>query len=80
MQHLYRYNSSVLHKAHHLLKLFCLRRVKSEVEVSLPPRTETRVHCPLTPMQTFWYKRLLLKDSSLLLKLERGGALQVESS
>ena len=57
-----------------MLKPFCLRRVKSEVEVNLPSRTETRVHCPLTPMQTFWYKRLLLRDSSLLLKLERTAA------
>jgi len=42
--------------------------------VNLPTRTETRVHCPLSLMQTFWYKRLLLRDSSLLLKLESEAA------
>lgn len=31
---------------------------------------ETRVYCPLSQMQTFWYRRLLLKDSSLLKKIE----------
>lgn len=31
---------------------------------------ETRIHCPLSSMQTFWYRRLLLKDSAMLKSLE----------
>ena len=34
---------------------------------------ETRINCPLTEMQTFWYRRLLLRDSSVLLSEEVGG-------
>lgn len=33
-------------------------------------QVETRVYCPLSQMQTFWYRRLLLKDSTLLKKIE----------
>jgi SNF2 family DNA or RNA helicase len=62
--------------AHKLLSLFCLRRVKREVEVSLPPLIETRVECPLSSLQTFWYRRLLLREYQTLLKkveAEEGG-------
>ena len=47
-----------------------LRRIKDEVECKLPPRLETRINCPLSEMQTFWYRRLLLKESSLLAEME----------
>ena len=33
-------------------------------------QVETRIHCPLSAMQTFWYRRLLLKDSALLKSIE----------
>jgi len=65
-------DAAALGRAHHLLRPFCLRRTKSEVEVSLPPKVETRVMCPLTEAQTFWYRRLLLKDSALLQRAEAG--------
>lgn len=35
---------------------------------------ETRIDCPLTELQTFWYRRLLLRDSSLLVALEADAA------
>ena len=47
-----------------------LRRVKAEVEKRLPPKLETTITCPLSEMQLFWYKRLLLRESSLLRQLE----------
>ena len=47
-----------------------LRRVKDEVECKLPPRLETRIDCPLSEMQTFWSRRLLLKESFFLAELE----------
>ncbi|GLC46024.1 hypothetical protein PLESTB_001026800 [Pleodorina starrii] len=59
-----------LEAAHHLLRPFMLRRLKEEVEVSLPPKLETRIQCPLAHMQTFWYRRLLLKDCKLLQEME----------
>ena len=31
---------------------------------------ETRINCPLSEMQTFWYRRLLLKESSFLSEME----------
>ena len=34
-------------------------------------QVETRITCPLSAMQTAWYRRLLLKDSALLIKLEK---------
>eukprot|EP00656_Telonema_subtile_P022279 TRINITY_DN2338_c1_g1_i1.p2 TRINITY_DN2338_c1_g1~~TRINITY_DN2338_c1_g1_i1.p2 ORF type:complete len:186 (+),score=53.15 TRINITY_DN2338_c1_g1_i1:159-716(+) len=47
-----------------------IRRVKADVEKTLPPKLETKILCGLTEYQRFWYKRLLLKDSSLLQKLD----------
>ena len=37
-------------------------------------QVETRIDCPLTSLQTLWYRRLLLKDSQLLLDVEREAA------
>ncbi len=33
-------------------------------------QVETRITCPLSAMQTFWYRRLLLKDSRMLAAIE----------
>jgi SWI/SNF-related matrix-associated actin-dependent regulator of chromatin subfamily A member 5 len=63
-------NQELLLKVHEMLKLFMLRRIKADVEKSVPPKVETKVMCPLTPTQTFWYKRFLLKDSDLLMEME----------
>ena len=43
---------------------------KKQVEKSLPPRLETKIVCPLTEMQVFWYKRLLLKESEAMIRYE----------
>ena len=59
-----------------LLQPFMLRRTKTEVEKGLPPKLETTISCPLSEMQLFWYKRLLLRDSSLLKQLEADNAEQ----
>ena len=47
------------------------------MEVNLPPLIETRVECPLSSLQTFWYRRLLLREYQTLLKkveTDEGGA------
>ncbi|GIL63033.1 hypothetical protein Vafri_17166 [Volvox africanus] len=59
-----------LEAAHYLLRPFMLRRLKEEVDVRLPPKLETRIQCPLVEMQTFWYRRLLLRNSKLLQEME----------
>ena len=50
--------------ASRLLQPLMLRRTKGEVEKKLPPKLETTIHCPLSEMQLFWYKRLLLRESA----------------
>jgi hypothetical protein len=47
-------DAAQLEAAHHMLRPFCLRRLKQEVELGMPPLVETRIHCPLSLMQTFW--------------------------
>ena len=64
----------LLDRAHYLLRPFVLRRVKSEVEQTLPPKLETIIMCPLSPMQLFWSKRILLKGSAVLEQLEAADA------
>ena len=63
-------DEKLLEKAHYLMRPFVLRRVKGEVEVSLPPKVETKIMCPLSAAQTFWYRRLLMRESSALQSLE----------
>jgi SNF2 family DNA or RNA helicase len=45
-----------LAQAHKLLSLFMLRRLKAEVESLLPNKLETKVICPLSNTQIWWYK------------------------
>lgn len=50
-----------LDQAHALLRIIMLRRLKATVEQKLPPKIETRVECPLSSSQLWWYKALLVK-------------------
>ncbi len=56
----------IIAKSHYLLRPFTLRRLKSEVEKSLPPKLETLINCPMTEMQKLWTKGLLYKDKDAL--------------
>jgi SNF2 family DNA or RNA helicase len=49
-----------------VLRPFLLRRVKSDVEKSLPPKKETILKIGMSEMQQTWYKKLLQKDISTL--------------
>lgn len=53
-----------------LLELVMIRRMKDSetVDLGLPPKTELLLYLPLTPMQRFWYKRLLTRLDKDLLK------------
>ncbi|KAI8822857.1 SNF2 family N-terminal domain-containing protein [Fimicolochytrium jonesii] len=44
---------------HEILKPFLLRRIKTEVELSLPPKREYILHAPLTPLQKRLYAATL---------------------
>ena len=59
-----------LDQALYLLRAFMLRRVKSEVEDKLPPRLETTINVPMSEMQIFWTRRLLMRDAKLLKRVE----------
>lgn len=61
--------------ARSLLELVMLRRMKHSpgVDLGLPPKEEVLLYVPLTPMQRFWYTRLLTKtDTSTLEELFKG--------
>jgi SWI/SNF-related matrix-associated actin-dependent regulator of chromatin subfamily A member 5 len=60
----------MLSKAHYLMRIFILRRLKVEVEQKLPKKLETKINCPMSEMQRFWIQRLLLRDQSMMEKIE----------
>ena len=63
-------DKAVMRRCNAVLSTIMLRRLKNEVEKMLPKKIETVVECPLSSMQIFWYKSLLLKDMSLLVKMQ----------
>lgn len=52
----------IVQKLHKVLKPFLLRRLKSEVEKSLPPKKEMILYVGLSTMQKEWYTKILRKD------------------
>jgi SNF2 family DNA or RNA helicase len=61
---------AILAKAHYMMRPFVLRRLKAEVEQSLPPKLETRIDCPMTPMQRFWMRHILLQEGDFIQQIE----------
>ncbi|KAL1656016.1 hypothetical protein SLS61_001580 [Didymella pomorum] len=62
-------NKKTMDDARHLLELIMLRRMKDSpnVNLGLPPKEEVLLYVPLTPMQRFWYTRLLTRvDQGML--------------
>jgi len=49
------YNDSLIKRLHKVLRLFILRRLKSEVEKQMPKKYEHLVKCPLSKRQRFLY-------------------------
>ncbi|GAA6057817.1 hypothetical protein JCM3770_004290 [Rhodotorula araucariae] len=59
------YDATFLNKAQKLLgDVVMLRRTKDGVagELSVPPREELTLYVPLSPIQRFWYQRLLTRS------------------
>ena len=68
-------STKVMDDARRLLEMIMLRRMKNSpgVDLNLPPKTEVLLYVPLTPMQRFWYMRLLTRaDKGLLEELFQG--------
>ena len=64
-----RVNTKFMEDARHLLELIMIRRMKNSpgVDLNLPPKAEVLLYVPLTPMQRWWYTRLLTRvDQGLL--------------
>jgi len=53
---------------HTVLRPYLLRRVKEDVEKSLPPKEETILEVSLTPIQKTFYKAIYEKNTSFLFK------------
>ena len=65
--------SELVTQLHLLLQRCLLRRLKMDVEKGLPPKTETKIFLPLSPMQADWYRRVLMRDLSALGSGRAGG-------
>ena len=63
-------STSFMDDARRLLETIMLRRMKESpgVDLGLPPKEEVLLFVPLTPMQRFWYTRLLTKADYMLLE------------
>ncbi|EWM24038.1 putative chromatin remodelling complex atpase chain, partial [Nannochloropsis gaditana] len=58
---------------HKILRPFMLRRLKADVEKSLPKKTETLVFCEMMPTQRDTYKKILERDLSVIAGSETAG-------
>jgi len=56
----------IITQLHSLLRPFVLRRLKSDVEKSLPPKTETILFTHLSPVQRDVYKHCLLREMGVV--------------
>lgn len=69
-------NRDTMDHARRLLELIMLRRMKDSpsVNLGLPPKEEVLLYVPLTPMQKFWYTRILTRiDDGMLDELFADG-------
>ncbi|KAF2645967.1 ISWI chromatin-remodeling complex ATPase ISW2 [Massarina eburnea CBS 473.64] len=62
-------NRKTMDDARSLLELIMLRRMKDSpnVNLGLPEKTEILLYVPLTPLQRFWYTRLLTRVDDMTL-------------
>ncbi|KAJ3044062.1 hypothetical protein HDV00_003166 [Rhizophlyctis rosea] len=55
------YDEQMLDDSRKLLERIMIRRLKSTVDLNIPPKEEMTLYVPLAPMQRFWYSRLMLR-------------------
>ena len=56
----------MLNQLHKILRPFLLRRLKSDVEKSLPPKREIKLLIGMTEMQRQWYGNILTKNLDVI--------------
>ena len=61
-------DSGQVDQLHAVLKPYLLRRVKEDVEKSMPPKTETILEVSLTPSQKKFYKAIYERNTTFLFK------------
>jgi len=61
-------NSIQVEELHSILKPYLLRRLKEDVEKSMPPKTETILEVSLTPSQKKFYKAIYERNTTFLFK------------
>ncbi|RLN75764.1 hypothetical protein BBJ28_00010208 [Nothophytophthora sp. Chile5] len=66
----------MISQLHKILRPFMLRRLKADVEKSLPPKKETLLFVGMSEMQKVLYKSLLLRDMNTIM----GGSTGVSKS
>eukprot|EP00079_Xenopus_tropicalis_P023419 XP_012815803.1 PREDICTED: SWI/SNF-related matrix-associated actin-dependent regulator of chromatin subfamily A member 5 isoform X1 [Xenopus tropicalis] len=59
-------DQKLVERLHMVLKPFLLRRIKADVEKSLPPKKEIKIYVGLSKMQREWYTKILMKDIDIL--------------
>jgi len=64
-----RIDPDMLLKANKLLQKFMIRRLKGEVEKLMPKKIETKILCPLSSSQIFWYKGYLMNEVDSIVKM-----------
>ncbi|CAM9932061.1 unnamed protein product, partial [Discosporangium mesarthrocarpum] len=57
---------NMIHQLHKILRPFMLRRLKADVEKSLPPKTETILFVGLSAKQKEVYRNVLLRDIDMV--------------
>merc|ERR1719362_1173589 len=62
--------NSILSTLHQILTPFLLRRVKSDVDLEIPPKKEVMVYCPMTTRQEELYRAIVEKTLADLLEKE----------
>ena len=61
-------DSKQVNELHTILKPYLLRRVKEDVETSLPPKEEIILEVSLTPIQKKYYKAIYERNTAFLFK------------
>lgn len=59
-------NNEIIEQLHKVLRPFMLRRLKVDVEKTLPPKREILVHCGMSEVQRKLYRNILAKDVQML--------------
>jgi len=69
--------NSILSTLHQILTPFLLRRVKTDVDLQIPPKKEVLVYCPMTNRQTVLYRATVEKTLGDLFKSDEKKAKEV---